>query len=200
MDCLTPRDAAQLVHFGPGHARTGYVLGTGVRYVVLAHQSSGDACQMLPLARGLAAAGYRPLAFDFTAETTVTDGVLEAVRYCRSRHAASLALVGASMGGYAVLSAALLATPPVEAVVSLSAPAVWDDPEGDPVDIASLDVPVQLWAARYDSSLATDAKRLAHAQPASQLFIEPGSGHGVQLVPQALPRIVTFLNAHTARR
>lgn len=205
-DCLRPGDGARSVRFGPGRSLGGYLIGSGDRYVVLAHQSMGDSCQMLPLARSLASAGFHALAFDFhgteSSAPADTDGilagdVLSALQFCRSLDARSVSLVGASMGGYAVLNAALLARPPVSAVVSLSAPAQWDDPRGRTLDLAPLHTPTQLWAARYDTSFADAARTLAHSQPDAQLVIEPGYGHGVELVPAGIRRIVAFLDAHT---
>lgn len=205
-DCLRPGDAARSVRFGPGRRLGGYLIGSGDRYVVLAHQSMGDSCQMLPLARALASAGFHALAFDFhgteSSALANTDGilagdVLSALGFCRSLDARSVSLVGASMGGYAVLNAALLARPPVSAVVSLSAPAQWDDPRGRTLDLAPLHTPTQLWAARYDTSFADAARTLARSQPDAQLVIEPGYGHGVELVPAGIRRIVAFLDAHT---
>lgn len=204
-DCLRPADSARAVHFGTEGRLGGYLMGSGDRYVVLAHQSLGDSCQLLPLARGLASAGYAALAFDFPGTDSSAKArsnrllalsVLDAVRYCRAHSATSVSLVGASMGGYAVLNAALLAKPPVDAVVSLSAPDVWDDPDGKPLDISALRTPTQLWAARYDTSFAEAAHQLSREQPAAELIIEPGVSHGVQLVPDALRRVVAFLDTH----
>lgn len=194
------------MRFGTDGRLGGYLLGSGDRYVVLAHQSLGDSCQLLPLAQGLAAAGYVALAFDFPgvdssararSNRLLALSVLDAVRHCRASGATSVSLVGASMGGYAVLNAALLAKPPVDAVVSLSAPAIWDDPDGKPLDISTLDTPTQLWAARYDTSFAEAAHLLSRERPSAELVIEPGVAHGVQLVPDALRRVVAFLDAHT---
>ncbi len=195
------------MRFGPHSKLGGYLVGSGDRYVVLAHQSSGDSCQLLPLARGLASAGFHALAFDFPgieSSSRASGGpilavaVLSAVRYCRAQHARSISLVGASMGGYAVLNAALLADPPVSAVVSLSAPGTWDDPQGKPLDISGLDTPTELWAALFDTTFADAARVLARQRPSAELIIVAGYGHGVELVPKALPRIVTFLDSHAS--
>ncbi|MEJ7628230.1 MAG: alpha/beta fold hydrolase [Nocardioidaceae bacterium] len=204
--CLQPSDHARLVRFGPRQGLGGYAVGTGARYVVLAHQSDGDSCQMLPLALRLAAAGYHAFAFDGAGVESstavvgdgrrVADDVLSAVAWCRARGAESVALVGASKGGYGVLSAALLARRPVDAVVSLSAPSVWDDPQGKPLDIAAMASPTQLWASRYDTTFFEAAKGFARDDPAAELHIAPGIAHGVQLVSPAFGRIRGFLDAH----
>jgi pimeloyl-ACP methyl ester carboxylesterase len=206
-DCLRPSDHARVIHFGPRGVLGGYVVGPGHRYVVLAHQSDGDACQMLPLARLLARAGYRALAFDASGRESsgaasyehrrLSDDVLAAVRFGRAQGATSVSLIGTSMGGYGVLDAALRAHPPVSAVVSLSAPAVWDDPDGLALDISDLQVPTQLWASKLDSGFFETARTLARQDPSAQLFLRPGFDHGVALVPAAFPRIKAFLDAHT---
>lgn len=205
--CLEPSDHARLVRFGPRHGLGGYAVGSGERYVVLAHQSDGDSCQMLPLARLLVAAGYQAFAFDSTGIESsrgaglegrrVADDVLAAVAWCRARGAASVALVGASKGGYGVLQAALLARRPVDAVVSLSAPSVWDDPSGRPLNITDMTSPTQLWASRFDTTFFEAAKGFAKDDPDAELHVASGISHGVQLVPSAFGRIRAFLDAHT---
>ena len=205
--CLQPRDHGRNVRFGPHEELGGFATGPGHDYVVLLHQSDGDACQMLPIARMLARAGYRSLAFDSSGRgasgaarydhRTLADDVTDAVRFARGQGATSVSLVGTSMGGYGVLAAALTITPPVNAVVSLSAPDVWDDPSGKALDISALTVPTQLWAARLDSGFAEAAKRFASQDPDAALFLRPGSDHGVDLFPAAFPTIRPFLAAHT---
>lgn len=208
--CLRPADEARTVRFGPHRSLGGYMLGSGGRYVVLAHQLGGDSCQLLDLARRLAAAGYRPLAFDFpgvgSSVNASTNGVLalavlSAARFClQEGKAQSVSLIGASMGGYAVLDAALRGHLPLAAVVSLSAPGLWDDPQGHPLDIASLDIPVQLWDSRWDTGFVDSARSFAKQDAAAELHIEPGSGHGVQLVAAAFARIRAFLDSATGSR
>lgn len=204
--CLRPTDHADVVRFGPDATLGGFLLGHGGRFVVLVHQSDGDACQMLPLARLLAAAGFRPLAFDVAGSESsgnastdhhlLADDVLAAVKLCRSRRPSSMQLVGASMGGYGVLAAALVARPRVDAVVSLSAPNAWDDPQGALLDISHLATPVQLWDSALDTGFVEAARLFAREDPAAQLHIVPGSAHGVELLPKAFPAIRAFLDAH----
>lgn len=195
-----------MVYFGPRAGLGGYLLGSGHRYVVLAHQLDGDSCQMLPLARRLAAAGFRAFAFDDAGVGSsrpgpldgyqLSDDVLAAVAWARTHDATSVSLVGASMGGYGVLDAALRARPAVDAVVSLSGPSAWDDPRGRLLDISGLVVPTQLWASRQDPGFGEAARRFARQDGAAELHLEPGAAHGVDLVPAAFSRISGFLDAH----
>jgi len=194
------------VHFGPGRGLGGYVLGTGHRYVVLAHQLGGDSCQMLPLARRLATAGFRPLAFDSAGVGSsapgaldghqVADDALAALTWARAHGVGSVALVGASKGGYGVLDAGTRAQPPVDAVVSLSAPSAWDDPTGKPLDISEMTSPTQLWAARQDPAAFEAVRGFGRQDNAAEVHVEPGAAHGVELVPAAFALIKAFLNAH----
>ncbi len=162
---------------------------------------------MLPLARRFAAAGYRAMAIDFSGiessakasyiNRRLSDDLLAAVAFCRNHGAASVSLVGASMGGYGVLAAAMLARPPVSAVISLSAPDAWDDPQGRTLDISGMRSPVQLWASRLDSGFAKAATTFAQQDRAAEVFIVPGGFHGVALEPVAFARMKTFLDAQT---
>src|SRR5262245_48348448 len=114
----------------------GVELGTGGSGVVLAHIADGDSCEWLPFGRQLAAAGYRVLAFDFAGSGVsgqLTGGdrrdanVAAAAAHLRGEGATAVVLIGASMGANASLVAATEIGPPVAGVVSLSAPAVYDD-------------------------------------------------------------------------
>ncbi|MGH3504702.1 MAG: alpha/beta hydrolase [Nocardioidaceae bacterium] len=208
-DCLEPSDHARRVRFGPKDALGGYVLGSGHRYVVLSHQSGGDSCQMLPLARRLSHAGFRVVAFDFNGTMssrmlsvgdtshTLADDLLAAVRYARHHGARSLALVGCSMGGFVTLDAATRLHRPADAVISLSAPSSWDDPAWKPRELRALGSTVQLYAGRKDVTFTTAARKLAKAAPNAELHIVKGAGHGVELVPALFPRLVRFLDSGT---
>src|SRR5215207_7172815 len=133
--CAAEAAAGTQVRFrnDAGTRLAGVVMGTGRTGVILAHQVRGDVCQWLWYATALAGAGYRVLAFDFTGDGasgrgtgTPADDTVAAVTFLRGQGVAKLALVGASKGGNAVLGAAARATPPVDAVVALSAPARFD--------------------------------------------------------------------------
>src|SRR5262249_15548358 len=116
-----------------GTRLVGYELGRGPRGVVLAHMYGGDACQWSDYAPALAKSGYHVLAFDFHGYGLSPAGPREhdidvraAAAELRALGAKRVVLIGASMGGTAVLSAASGLTPPPAAVVSLSGPAAFD--------------------------------------------------------------------------
>jgi len=195
--CLRPADDASQVRFGPSAAIRGFLLGTGDRWVVLGHQSDGSSCQMLPLARQLAPSGYRVLALDFSGhgsslpakarQRVLADDLIDAVAYARAHGARSVALVGASMGGYASLGAALRLGDDVQAVVSLSAPSLYSD-GGDTVNIRGLATPTLLYVGRDDISFVYPNRAFARQDPGAELHVLPTSSHGVNLVDAAVLR------------
>ncbi len=205
-NCLKSRDHATPVRFGPHKLLGGYVLGNGSRVVVLAHQSDGDSCQMLPLARRLTAVGYRSLAYDSAGSAssagpppagwTRADDVTAAVGYARDHGARRVYLLGASMGGYAVLGANMSLRPPADAVVSLSAPATYPD-GGKPVDVRHFKSPLLLVVARGDSAFLGSNRAFARQDNKSVLRVLPGANHGVDMVDERVWKsIAEFLRAH----
>ena len=114
------------------------VYGSGPRAVVLAPGGQFDKASWAPQARALAAVGFRVLALDFRGRGESRVGragpdslqadVLGAVHYLRGTGAARVALVGASLRGWAVAEAAATAPGHVDRVVLL-AHAAMDHPE-----------------------------------------------------------------------
>jgi pimeloyl-ACP methyl ester carboxylesterase len=186
----------QLVRFGPDGAANlvGAVYGTGRTGLVFAHQSGGNRCQWAAYAVESAKAGYRALSFDFAGSGDSPAGVandaavIAAAAYLRAQGVQTVVLVGASMGGTAVLAAAPHITPPVAGVISLSAPAVFQGVDAGAA-VRGLAVPVLYAACQNDTGFAEDAGALYAATPASHprtLLVVPGcSSHGVQLVDPA---------------
>jgi len=123
------RRAMFLLH-GPGHDRlTAVSIGTGRVAVVLAHQSSGSLCQWWPYARSLAAR-FRVVAFDFDGlgASPFGDGnypgeVAAAAKWARHHGSRRIVLMGASMGGTAVVVAAAQLGDRIAGVIDLSGPA-----------------------------------------------------------------------------
>src|SRR5262245_43861324 len=110
----------------------GHRFGRGATAVVFAHASSGGACPWMPFARSLARRGYLTLAFDFpgygrsqtprrSAEQRLAADVIAAAKKSRSLGAKKVVLVGASMGGTAVIVAAANARTLVNGVIPVSA-------------------------------------------------------------------------------
>ena len=114
--------------FGPRNAVAG---------VVLAHMKPADQSSWFDFADELGGLGYRALTFDFRGYcpggaagcsqgdadiSAIWQDVAGAVELLRSEGVRRIALVGASMGGTASLIVASQADPPIDAVITLSAP------------------------------------------------------------------------------
>jgi len=185
------------LHFraADGTRLVGHRFGRGTTAVVLAHEYRGDVCQWAPYARRLASLGYTAIAFDFrgfglsqhrtgAALIRYSADVSAAVRVARRLGARHVIIVGASIGGNAVIVAAANTRPLVDGVVSLSGPATF---RLDAVTAAKqLKVPVLYIAGTFDEGgiYRQDAETLYEATPAADKTIEfvPSSEHGVRLV------------------
>jgi pimeloyl-ACP methyl ester carboxylesterase len=183
---------------------------------VLGHQLNSDLCEWLPQARAFVKGGYRVLAFDFAGfgdsqrgpgpDARVDTDVVAAAEQLRRRGVDGIVLVGSSMGGAAVLSAATLIRPPVAGVVSLSGPSSFGG-----VDAAAamrrLRVPVLLVVGADDQPFLEQARELHGAARVrdKQLLIVPGGGHGTSMLefgedaPRVLAAVQGFIADQTRR-
>jgi alpha-beta hydrolase superfamily lysophospholipase len=178
--CGAPRTKATLVRFtaADGTSLDGVMVGSGTTGVVLAHEYLADLCGAWPFADYLAKRGLRAFAVDLRcfglsscpqgdAKGRVVDDVVAAVAEFRRRGATKVALVGASMGGSAVLIAGTRVEPPVDAVVELSGQA---DPTsqlgGIPLNagaaVAQLAVPTMFMVANNDAYTTVEETRAMH--------------------------------------
>jgi alpha-beta hydrolase superfamily lysophospholipase len=198
-----------------GTRLVGHRFGTGTTGVILGHQSDGDLCEWLPYARRLARLGYVALPIDFrgsglsqartgAAADRLAADLAAATKTMRGLGLRKVFLVGASMGGIAALVAGANVAPPVDGVVSLSAPARFRGL--DAVRTAPrLRVPVLYLAAEADDNAGydfSDDARAMHATTAAtdkRLAVLPGSLHGVALLARsarARSLVETFLKNH----
>ncbi|WP_155370418.1 alpha/beta hydrolase [Catellatospora vulcania] len=211
-NCDLPAGTRQTRFGDHGADLGGVILGSGTTGVVLAHQNGGDVCQWVPYAFELAGKGYRVLAFDFGGFGVSTSGELDnpqqvaaAAATLRADGATSIVLIGASMGGTAVLAAAPTVTPAPVAVVALSAPVLFgaDASQAAP----KLTMPVFYAAGEFESSFADSARELHGLTPkttAKELLIVPTDWHGVFLLSLGGPpatdtvrtKLAAFLTAH----
>lgn len=185
----------------------GVVLGDGTTGVLLAHERRQTLCAWASYATELAGAGYRVLAVDLpgngssraAASVPLDDAVVAGIALLRAQGVQRVLLVGASMGGTAVLAAAAKATPPVAGVVSLSAPQRFNG-----IDALAaaprLGTPVLYVACRSDSGFAQAAEALHAATPAgtgNRLLVGECAGHGVETLSVAAigPEVARFLRA-----
>jgi len=193
--CLTDDQArAGLVKFadGRGGRLDGYVEGAGDVGVVLAHQRGGDLCMWQPYQSLLARAGYRTISFTVGGFAMAQDTEAAAAEL-RRRGVGTVMLVGASIGGGAVLEAAAGGARPVAAVVALS-PVRIDDGV-----LAGVAAPVLLVAAEGDFTFAESAKatRDRVRTPGTELVLLPGTAHGIAMLDQQTIRtVLDFLAAH----
>jgi len=202
-ECLKPADDARQARFGSGKKLSGYVIGSGSRWVVLGHQSDGTSCQMLPIGRHLAKSGYHVLALDFSgrgssvqsdADHPLSVDIVAAVDYATAHGASKVALLGASLGGYAMLGSVSELGKRVGAVVSLSAPSDYPD-GGRTVDLSGVSTPVLLYVGRDDIRFFFPNKAFAKQDPDAVLRVLPTSSHGVDLADEpVLDEVVSFLD------
>lgn len=171
--CSGMLSGGQPAKFGPDADLSGVVLGSGRVGLVLAHQVESDHCQWGPYALEQVKAGYRVMLFDFaghgesdTSTTANDDAVVAAAGYLRSHGAQSVVLIGASMGGTAVLAAATKITPAVAGVISLSGPAVYGDVSALSA-VPQLAVPVLYAACDLDAPFGDAAAAMYAATPQS---------------------------------
>ena len=216
--CVTKHERRRVIRFeaSDGVRLIGVMFGAGPRGVVLAHQGGGGApgnlCAWVPYARVLAGLGYRVLAFDHrgrgsSAQARTTDAlqrvnrdVVGAVRVIRARGARSVVLGGASLGGVAVLTAATAIQPPVQGVISFSAPQTFVRLDGVR-EVAKLTVPVLYVAMTGDEPFADDARALyeATASADKQIRIWDGPHHGAPMLrePEVRSAVDAWIAGHS---
>jgi pimeloyl-ACP methyl ester carboxylesterase len=191
-DQCTPKQGDVTFRAADGTKLAGHVFGRGTRGVALAHQSDGNLCQWVPYANRLASLGYRVLVFDFrNVGDSQARGYPANIRYggdaaaaaaeLRRRGVTRVYLVGASLGGSAVLQAAANVKPSVAGVVSVSGAA---DLSNAIASVPSLRVPVLYLAGSGDVDFANDAHRLYAATKEQQkkIVVLDDSRHGTALV------------------
>jgi dienelactone hydrolase family protein len=157
----------------------GVVLGHGQVGVVLAHEKGDDLCSWLPYAHHLARLGFTALAFDFkTYAAGLVESVVAAAHELRREGASGIVLIGASMGGTAVLDAAGK-VPGILGVVSASGPASYGDANAATA-VRTLRAPLLFIVAHDDAEFLGDARSLyRHARsPDKKLEVLPGFAHG----------------------
>jgi dienelactone hydrolase len=205
-DCLRPGPTVRLVSIpAPGERLPAVALGQGGSTgVVFANQSASVACGWLPYARDVARDGVRSVVFDYAAASREGE-VLAAARWLRAHGARRVVLVGASIGGRAVVTAAARARPgEVDAVVSLSGERILGAQRDLLVDARRLRVPT-LWVSSANdgyTNFATETRQLyrsarGHARP-DRLLVVGGDDHGIDLLTgsqarRVVPAVTAFI-------
>jgi pimeloyl-ACP methyl ester carboxylesterase len=174
----------------------GVQAGTGRTAVVLAHEGGADLCGWLPYVASLQSEGVRVLAFDFrgygesatptTANLALGRDLTGAVRRVRSDGATKVFLIGASMGGAAVVQNT--AGVDVTGRISLSGTRLWSGYGiNDPAGLRRISAPFLYIGSRDDSRAPqAEAQSVFRAVAAAdkQIVLYPGSEHGWDLVEQ----------------
>ncbi len=171
-------------------------LGEGPRGVVLAHQSDADMCQWLPYATLLAEQGYRVVAFDFagfgtsspTRTPTYLDDIRTVVNYLRDRGTEDVVVIGASMGATMTIVAGAAIVPPVNGVVAVSPPKVFDGVNAERA-APNLRAPALYIAGDEDGDYSVYAREIDDETPESLrgLLVVSAPQHGVELVGAQTP-------------
>ena len=228
--CGTATTKATLVRFqaADGTSLNGVLVGRGPLGVVLVHQYPSDLCGFWPFATYLAKRGLRAFAIDLRcfgrsacpegeAKGRVVDDLDAAAAELHRRGVTRVTLVGASMGGAAVLIAGTKLQPPVAAVVSLSG-------EADPTNLVGgiqlnagavvdqLTVPTMFVVATNDQYVSVQETRTMYrAVKTGDKRLEVLSGdfdglHGWELLRNpatgeefgpVAAKVAGFLTAHT---
>jgi hypothetical protein len=194
--CLStiPDAAAHVTHFAAGSDTVeAFTTGTGPVGVILAHQVGSDLCQWQDIWPDLTAKGYRIMAISMHAD--ITADVVAATARLRSQGVQKVVLIGASMGGSAVLAGAGQITPPVQAVVSLSGPS--DFGTANAIEaVKTLRVPVAFFAGKQDTEFSDDATAMfgvTAEKDKSVHIVDPSSDHGVDLWPAVKAEVFDFI-------
>ena len=188
---------------------------------MLAHEYPASLCGWWPYAVFLAHRGFRVLLFDFRcfgesecpeghARWDLTADLAAAASRLRRSGASSVALVGASLGGAAVLIAGSRIEPAVDAVVSLSGEpglSVIGAPLHAGAAVRRLRVPVLFVVARGDRAVTVGETRTMERDAASRdkylVVLPEAAGHGWLMLTEDLLtwsptafRVAAFLRAH----
>jgi dienelactone hydrolase len=189
----------------PGEQLPAVVLGSGGSTgVVFANQSASIACGWLPYARNVARGGVRSLVFDYGTAQRENE-VLAAARWLRAHGARRVVLVGASIGGRAVVTAAARAhRGVVDAVVSLSGERILGAQRDIAIDARRLTTPT-LWVSSLNdgyTNFAEETRQLyraakGHARP-DRLLVVGGDDHGIDLLTgsqakRVVPAVTSFI-------
>jgi pimeloyl-ACP methyl ester carboxylesterase len=168
--------------------------GSGSTAFVLAHQGRSDLCDTLPYAATLVAAGFRVYAFDFRGwgrsaspsrhALALGNDIAAMVERSRAEGAKHIFLIGASMGGAAVVQNT--SSLKVDGRISLSGTRLWPGyGVNQPKSLRRIRAPFLYVGSRDDwraplREARTILRRIGSRDKRSALY--PGSDHGWALV------------------
>ena len=183
----------------------GTLRGKGRIGVILGHMFGGQASDWMPLADALAEAGYAVLAINFRgngrSEPPLQTPLLHldieaAARFLQARGVTDIVLVGASMGGAAVLDAANVVG--AVALVAMAAPNNFGGLQLTDEKIAELSMPKLFIVSDGDLVRLQFDLVIAAAPAPKEEMRPPGNAHGTRLFEgeqrdAVIERITTFL-------
>ena len=197
--CDPPATKTLTMETSDGVRVAGFVQGSGPLGIVIVHQVNGDHCgwaaETAYLAKRATVLALDLRGYGASASATGTNAFLyrndiaAAVAELRQRGIAKIVLIGASMGGSAVLVAASVIVPPVDAVVAVSAPGNFQG-QNALAAVGLLTMPLRFVAANDDGSASSTAKAFTikatrSTDAASTVF--PRGGHGWKLLVPGSP-------------
>ena len=190
----TPVVATREVRFptDTGALLIGTLYGHGKTAIIFANQTDSFQQSWTPLAQSFAAKGYMTLTFEYQGlhgsagdryASAYAKNVVSAVQFAKTQGATRVALVGASIGGLAVVAAA--ARTNALAIVSISGPGEWSGIGTADDYLQDLRIPKLFAAAQLDGSADSVQHMYAVALQPKQLQMYTGSAHGVELVDRS---------------
>ena len=182
----------------------GSVFGVGEIAVILTHMRGRDQTSWFPFARFVAESGYKVLTFDFrgygkstgTKDTRMDRDLEAAIAYMRAKGAKQVVLIGASMGGTAVIE--LASESQVQGVAALSPPAEFGRINALTA-VESMVIPLLLIVAENDSQYYSDARKIESAAAATQFLLIEGQQHGTNMIAEHRNEIFANLLAFLDR-
>ena len=174
--------------------------------VVLSHELPEDQTIWWDFAESLAEDGYLVVTYNFRGYCPGGEGgcsegeksiasiwqdTLGAIAYLRSEGAASIALVGSSMGGTSSIVAAAQEKQGVQVVVTLSAPATIEGLTATPAMLQDVPAAKLFLAGSGDTSAAVDAQALfQQASLPKRVEVVPSDAHGTRLLTEGPSELV----------
>jgi len=183
--CISPEQQAAggvAVKGSAGDQVDALVLGSGTTGVVMANMSDNDVCAWFPSAVLMASKGYRTAVFSYSGRQSADADVLDVVAELKRRGSTRIALMGASKGGTAALTAGKRAG--AVAVVELSAPSSYEGMDAAAA-VRALTVPTWFAVGEQDGEFVASAHELYTASPAATKHLEvvASAAHGTGLLP-----------------
>lgn len=186
--------ATRAVHIptDTGAMLIGTLYGHGKTAIIFANQTDSYQEAWKPLAQSFAAKGYMTLTFEYQGlhgsegdryASAYAENVVSAVKFAKTQGATRIALIGASIGGLAVVAAA--ARTNALALVSASAPTEWSGIGTADDFLQTLLIPKLFVAADRDDSADSVRHLYAVALQPKQLQMYTGAEHGVELLDQS---------------